>query len=126
MRIIVIDDNHDVLEALVAILQAAGHEVGHATSAARAIEMQSSRPAEVVITDIFMPEVDGLEAIAALRARWPAVKIVAISGGGDRIRGGHYLDTARHAGADAVLSKPFEPQVLLDLLAGMATPAGRT
>lgn len=112
MRVLVVDDNADVLLSINALLEGAGYESETASDARRAIEIHRRRPADVVITDIFMPDQDGLETIVKFRAEWPGVKIVAMSGGGD-IAKQDYLQVAQHAGADAMLRKPFEPEELL-------------
>jgi CheY-like chemotaxis protein len=98
------------------LLERAGYEVELAPNGARALELQRARPSEVLITDIFMPETDGLETIARFRREHPGVRIIAMSGGGVHVRGETYLATAGIAGADAVLRKPFDRQVLLDTL----------
>ena len=79
-----------------------------------AINLQ--RRADVLITDLLMPEKDGIETIAHFRAEFPGVKIIAMSGGGIHVRGERYLDTAAEIGADAVLKKPFDIGLLLDTL----------
>jgi CheY-like chemotaxis protein len=112
MRILVVDDNDDVLLSMNALLEDAGYQPVSARGAREAIELQCRQPADMVITDIFMPDQDGLETIVELRERWPRLKIVAMSGGGDVARQ-DYLEVAQHAGADAMLRKPFAPQELL-------------
>jgi CheY-like chemotaxis protein len=118
MRILVVDDNRDMLESMQLLLTHAGHEAETSDSASRALEIQSARPADVLITDIFMPGTDGLETIIEFRARWPRLRIVAMSGGGMVARR-DYLEVAREAGADAMLRKPFELQRLMDTLASL-------
>jgi CheY-like chemotaxis protein len=120
MRILVVDDNDDVLISMNALLEGAGYEAETASDARRAIEIHRARPADVVITDIFMPEQDGLETIVRFRAEWPGVKIVAMSGGGD-VAKQDYLEVAGHAGADAMLRKPFDPQELLNMVQRLAS-----
>lgn len=102
------------------LLERAGYEVELAQNGARALELQRSRPADVLITDIFMPEQDGLETIERFRREFPGVKIVAMSGGGALAKGSFYLSTAEVAGADAVLRKPFERDGLLQALRKVA------
>lgn len=115
MRVLILDDNLELLESLALVVESAGHQVDTAPSAERALASQRERPADVLITDIFMPDTDGLEAVAAFRRDWPRLKIIAMSGGG-RMAKGNYLDTAKVAGADAVLHKPVEPRKLLGIL----------
>jgi CheY-like chemotaxis protein len=116
VRVLVVDDNAELLESLALVLKSAGYEVETAPSAARALAAHQERAADVLITDIFMPETDGLEAVAAFRARWPRLRIVAMSGGGRMTTTTNYLETARLVGADAMLGKPFAPERLLTIL----------
>ena len=111
-RILVIDDDVKMLSTLRQMLEGAKHEVFEAPDGAVGVSVfQRERP-ELVITDIFMPEQDGLETILALKNEFPGVKIIAISGGG---KNGNfsYLEVARTFGADRVFRKPFTPQVIL-------------
>ena len=73
-----------------------------------------------MITDIFMPNQNGLETIARLREEYPGVRVVAMSGGGSEIKGGRYRSTAREAGADVLLPKPFELDQLLRAVGDVA------
>lgn len=115
-RVLVVDDNDDVRQSLKILLERAGYEVVVAPNGTRAIASQRERMADVLITDILMPEGDGLETIQWFRQKFPAVKIIAMSGGGERLKGEQYLSTAGIAGADALLRKPFEMDVLLKTL----------
>jgi CheY-like chemotaxis protein len=122
VRVLILDDNPELLDSLALVLTSAGHEVDTAPSAAHALASQRERPADVLITDIFMPDTDGLEVIAAFRSAWPRLKIIAMSGGG-RMAKGNYLETAGIAGADAMLRKPFAPARLLAMLDSFGTPS---
>jgi DNA-binding response OmpR family regulator len=83
-----------------------GHTVLVANDGDVALKIQRSTPAEVLVTDIFMPNKDGLETIAAFREQFSEVKIIAVSGGSRQ--GNHdYLQVARQVGADICLVKPF-------------------
>lgn len=113
-HVLVIDDNQDVRDLIQFILEGAGYSVELAPDGAAGLRSQRARPADVVITDIFMPNQDGLETIARLREEYPAVRVVAMSGGGGSgIKGGGCLSTAREVGAHAVLPKPFDLDQLL-------------
>ena len=118
-RLLVADDSADMRESLRLVLERAGYEVVLAPDGLRALEMQRLCPAEVLITDIFMPERDGLETITSFRREFPQTRIIAMSGGGVRV-GNRYLDTAAIAGADAMLRKPFDPKSLLQALRDLA------
>lgn len=114
-RILLAEDDADLRLALKLSLEAAGYTVAIAANAQEALAVQRREPAEVLVTDIFMPEGDGFEAIDAFRREFPATRIVAVSGGGQRGRA-DYLAAARLAGVDATLQKPFEIDVLLETL----------
>ena len=114
-RILLAEDDADLRLALKLSLEVAGYAVDVAANAEEALRLQRARPAEVLVTDIFMPDSDGFEAIDAFRREYPATKIVVVSGGGQRAAG-DYLATARLVGAHATLQKPFEVDDLLATL----------
>ena len=115
-RVLVIDDNPDLRELMGVMLRAAGYSVELAADGEAGLRSQRARPFDIVITDIFMPNQDGIETIARLREEYPALKLVAISGGGSHTKGDGYLFTAREIGANAVLTKPFEQEELLEVV----------
>jgi CheY-like chemotaxis protein len=114
-RILLAEDDADLRLALKLSLEAAGYTVAIAANAQEALAVQRREPVEVLVTDIFMPEGDGFEAIDAFRREFPATRIVVVSGGGQRGKA-DYLAAARLAGVDATLQKPFEIEVLLETL----------
>ena len=111
-----VDDNADMLVSTRLLLTRAGFQVETAANGALALQVQRERPSAVLITDLLMPEADGIETIERFRRDYPSVKIIAMSGGGMRVKGEQYLSTAALAGADALLRKPFEPGQLLETL----------
>lgn len=116
-RLLIADDDPDTRLSLKLLLERAGYEIELAPNGSQALELQRSRPVDVLITDIFMPETDGLETIESFRRDFPNVAIIAMSGGaGPLIDSAVYLDTAGIAGADAVLRKPFDVKSLLRAL----------
>lgn len=112
-RILVIDDEDRVRRMLRAALEMEGHEVLEARQGDEALRMQRATPAELVITDIIMPEKDGLEVIMALRREAPKLKIIAMSGGG-RFTLMESLGMAEPLGAFAALRKPFEIDAMME------------
>ena len=84
-----------------------------------ALDLQRECPADVLITDIFMPEPDGLELIQKFKSRFPGIKVVAISGGGHGTKV-NYLYVASEIGAEAVLRKPFSTETLVRTLQELA------
>jgi DNA-binding response OmpR family regulator len=111
-RFLILDDDEDIGSVVQMILQLEGHEAAVVTTADEAVAMQRSQPADVLITDIFMPEKDGLETIQQFRRDFPKARIIAMSGGGDTLRN-TYLFSAREMGAAQVIRKPFEKDALL-------------
>ena len=113
--ILLVDDDEQFRTMLNEVLQRAGYEVRQTQDGNEALKQYRASPADVVITDLIMPEKEGLETIRALRALDPAVKIIAMSGGG-RHTSTDYLVMAQHFKAQRVLAKPFPHHVLLTML----------
>jgi len=106
-RILVLDDEDLMREAVRHALERDGHEVSEAADGATGMHVFRDRPADVVITDLIMPNMDGAEVIRDLRRASPAVKIIALSGrGGICIKAN--LDRALLTGADRALMKPCD------------------
>ena len=95
-----------------------GFEVIEARNGREALEIFQRDPVDLVMTDIIMPEMEGLESIGALKHKHPGVKIVAMSGGG-RGSATEYLKVAMMMGADRTVSKPFSNENLETILAGL-------
>jgi CheY-like chemotaxis protein len=114
-KILVIDDDDTVRLSVRLALEDAEHEVDEAPNGAEGLDRLKIQVADLVVTDIFMPEKEGLETIDEIRRDYPQIKIIAISGGG-RIDPQDYLEIARQLGADRVLFKPFDIQLLLDVV----------
>lgn len=121
-NVLVVDDELDVRDAIERVLTRAGYSVRTAGDAFDALAELRRSHADVVITDIIMPKIDGVEGIACIRKEFPAVRIIAISGGGNfgiaaykphAITTSAYLAAAERAGAHLVLTKPFESADLL-------------
>jgi CheY-like chemotaxis protein len=123
-RILIVDDDADMRLTLKLALELAGYQVAEAANGRDALERQRAAPADVVITDIFMPESDGFEAIDGLRRQFPATKVIVMSGGAQLTRR-DYLPDAELAGADATLQKPFDIDELLKTLVRLDQPATR-
>jgi DNA-binding response OmpR family regulator len=111
-RILVIDDDIDLCLVMREVLQAEGYEVSVATDGAEGVNSQRMQPASLLITDIFMPNKEGIETIRDFRMEFPSVPIIAMSGGGRLKRQGS-LFTARELGAAVILRKPFKMSELL-------------
>jgi CheY-like chemotaxis protein len=121
-NILVVDDEVEVGTAIRRVLERAGHIVSVANNATAGLNVVAQQAPDVVITDIIMPKVHGVELIKILRERFPRIRVIAISGGGsfgpqgykpDAISTHAYLAAAREAGAAEILTKPFD---LTDLI----------
>jgi len=112
-RVLLADDDVDFQTVLRISLAGAGYEVETVPDGKQAIQAHQQRPADILITDLFMPEQDGLETVVFFRKHNPDMPIIAISGS----KKGHTTDhlyVARHAGANVILRKPFEIGKLLE------------
>jgi CheY-like chemotaxis protein len=112
-HILVIDDDLDVRVLTLEILEAAGHHVTLAANGLEGIEAYRQHLPDVVLTDLVMPEKEGIETIAELKRECPGVRIIAMSGGGRPGSGAGYLSAATAMGVGAVLCKPFASTTLL-------------
>ncbi|MEO7598586.1 MAG: response regulator [Opitutus sp.] len=109
--ILLIDDNAQLHEILRPLLVKLGYVVTSASNGAEAFDAIAQAQFDVVITDLLMPEKDGIEVIGEVRRKQPGARIVAMSGGGRGSRE-HYLEMAAGLGAHAVLGKPFSASEL--------------
>jgi DNA-binding response OmpR family regulator len=112
-RILVIDDDTQIREMLTQFLEKAGYEILAAPNGLAALKLQQAQPADLIITDLIMPEKEGLETIREFRRNFPMVRIIAISGGG-MIGPDEYLSIAKKLGAYKTFSKPLELRELLE------------
>jgi len=111
-RILVIDDEKPIRTLVRQMLEKAGYEVTEASDGKKGMTILREESSDLVITDILMPDQEGLQTIKELRRDYPEVKIIAISGGG-AVGPETYLQTARRFGADRTLTKPFSRDDLL-------------
>jgi CheY-like chemotaxis protein len=114
-RILVIDDNEDMRGMLAMTLQYEGFDVVSAANGTRALEELARAPADLIVTDLFMPDKDGIETIEEIRRKYPRTKIIAMSGW-QSVQGPDYLDVARVMGAVGTLRKPFDPAQLIAIV----------
>ncbi len=114
-RVLVIDDEEQVRTLIREVLEGAGHEVMEAGNGREAMKLYEANPTNVVITDLVMPEQDGLETIRELRRRFPAVKIIAVSGAQQKLNL-DLLYVAEKLGALRTLEKPFDIRKLVALV----------
>lgn len=112
-RVLIIDDEPMVRETVRAMLDSGGHDVIEAVNGRDGLEKMRADRADLVITDIIMPEMEGIEALLTLLTEFPGLKVIAISGGG-RTGTHDFLGVAAKLGAAKTLQKPFTRAALLD------------
>lgn len=106
-RVLVMDDEEDLRRVLVRVLEGAGHEACQAANGADGLREVKAHPVDLVVTDLVMPEMDGLEFMRELGRLRPGTRVIAISGGGVWDKAS-LLAVADMLGAVKTLSKPFE------------------
>lgn len=111
-KVLIIDDDPALLRLMSLAFQGAGFSTASADNGRKGIRMANTYRPDLVVTDIVMPDIEGIGAIRAIKDSARPPKIIAISGAG-RGRGMDYLSWARHLGADEVLAKPFRMSELL-------------
>ena len=112
-NILIIDDEIPVRSLLRAVLERESHHVFEAPNGRAGLELYRERSFDLIITDLTMPEMDGLELISELTRGFLSVKVIAMTGGSEsEIR----LDTAKLLGARSTLQKPFPMDILLTLV----------
>jgi CheY-like chemotaxis protein len=128
-KILLVDDNPGLLAMQAEYLHLVGHEVATASDGMEALRLVHADPLfDIVITDLVMPEKEGIETIIELRQKFPAIKVIAMSGGG---RGDptSYLRIARSLGAQLTLCKPFSGDELVGavskVMASAPTPGSK-
>ena len=110
---LIIDDEELARFTIREMLEGAGYEVDEAENGRIGVDKQNATPFDMVITDIIMPEKEGVETIIDLKQRYPDLKIIAISGGG-RTRNLDFLKLSERFGASKLLAKPFTEGQLLE------------
>lgn len=111
MRVLLIDDEQMVRKIVRKMLERGGHEVTEAENGRLGLQQLKTATFDLVITDIIMPEMEGVETLMTVREQYPSVKVIAMSGGG-RTGNIDFLSAAEKLGASAILHKPFTLEAL--------------
>jgi CheY-like chemotaxis protein len=115
-RILVVDDDPAIRRILDLMLTRRGHTVSVASDGAAALRSIRGDPFDIVVTDLIMPDIEGLQLIREVRSMPSPPRIVAMSGGGRGAKH-NYLEMAMHLGASAILAKPFTQDELVAVIA---------
>ncbi len=110
-KILLVDDEEAIRKMIRAVLGNELYEYGEATNGLEAQAVLEKQHFDLIITDVIMPDCDGIELVIAIRRKQPDIKVIVMSGGG-RVRAGHYLDLAGKLGAAKVFEKPFDTAAL--------------
>jgi DNA-binding NtrC family response regulator len=123
--ILIIDDDRDLIRALRRGLEAAGHEVREAGDGKAALQLFAGHPTDLVISDIYMPEMNGIELLLRIKETSPDARFIAMSGGGF-LEKERVLGAASMLGAGRVLEKPFTLDEALEAVEAILTEDGPT
>jgi len=124
-KIIVIDDEEDIRVVLKQVLERAGYDVSVAESGKEGLKLMEEEGADLVITDVIMPGMDGVSLTREIREKFRDTRILVISGGGNvapksyepgAISTTAFLSSAKNAGADQTMTKPFDRQELMKII----------
>lgn len=115
-RILVIEDDDLICQMLSEFLASAGFEVHSTQDGESGVRLFCAEKFDLVITDIFMPDKDGIEVVRDILEHRPDAKVVVISGGGGFQSPVRLLNAAKSMGARGILQKPFQPQQILDMV----------
>lgn len=118
-KVLIVDDEQVIRAMLREFLEDDSHEVMEAVNGEQACALYRKSPADLVITDIVMPEKNGIDMIMDLKKDYPDINIVAISGGGGITGRYDYLPIASMVGASNILSKPFSLTEMRKVLSGL-------
>ena len=124
LTVIIADDERDMRELIARCLSDAGCLVTTTANGNELVKWLHTQPFDVIITDVIMPDGDGLEVIIEAKRLQPGGRVLAISGGGSHLQAGDCLYIAKGLGAHAVLMKPFTRVQLLEAVTRMVAAAG--
>lgn len=114
-KILIVDDDDLIRDLIYEILEPQGYQILLAENGNRALEILDKEEIDLIITDIIMPDKEGIETILDIKKRLPHAKIIAMSGGG-QLEANSYLSMAKRLGVNATLTKPFTPVKLLNVV----------
>jgi CheY-like chemotaxis protein len=118
-RILLVDDNPHVQHTLARLLAMLGHDVVYAADGREAMAQLRREGCDAVLTDVLMPEMDGLDVLRHVARDHPGLPVIAMSGGSARMPGADALQLAHSLGASAILAKPFGAAELREALAAV-------
>ncbi len=124
IKVLVADDDVVVLSMITTILEKHDFDITQVDNGAKAVEKALAQKFDLIITDIMMPEIEGIEVISEIVDKWPESKIIAISSEG-RTGFTSFLQIAETVGATASIQKPFTPDELLETIRSLGIETGQ-
>ena len=124
VSVVIADDVVEIQQLMQQWLRELGYLVTCVSTGRDAVRVLRTVHVDMVITDILMPEGDGLEVITELRRAQPTAKIIAMSGGGNHLRAADCLKLAKGLGAHGVLTKPFNRQQVIEVVSQLMSVGG--
>lgn len=115
-KVLVIDDDPLFREIAQEMLTEVGHAVTLAEDGSKAARLPAEPAPDLAVVDMLMPERDGIETIGDLQARWPRIKVIAVSAGARNLEPDLLLRAAKALGAHATMAKPVEREAFVDLV----------
>lgn len=115
-RILIIDDDEPFRVHMGTLLRKVGHVVLEVECAMHALDKIALDPFDLLITDIFMPRMDGFELLSTLLKKHPGIRVIAMSGGGSYMTPSLALNVARKLGAVELISKPFQAGEVIQMV----------
>ncbi len=105
-NILLVDDEESIRKMVRAVLGEKEYAFTEASNGVEALEIMETQSFDLILTDVIMPDCDGIELVMSVRKKLPDIKVIVMSGGG-RVRADHYLNLAEKLGAARVFEKPF-------------------
>ena len=121
--VLIADDDRATIELVTTALESVGLSPDVAQTRREAFANFDVQPYDLLLLEMLLPEMDGVETIITVRHHWPRCRIIAMTGGGRFLDTGEALSIAKAVGADAALAKPFTAARLFGTLAGLLSPA---
>lgn len=119
-RVLIVDDVEQIRDGVSSIVESEGYRVYTASNGLKALDVLKNNEIDLIVSDILMPEMDGIEMCNKIKELFPEMKFILISGGGREVKVSSsydYLDTARKlTGINDILKKPFDPEELISLI----------
>jgi len=121
-KILLVDDEKSIRKMLRTVLGDDKYSFAEASNGLEALAIMETQSIDLILTDVIMPDCDGIELVMSVRKKLPDIKVIVMSGGG-RVRADHYLNLAEKLGAARVFEKPFNTAELRDTVSELLMDA---